>query len=83
MWVNKQHGIFPNQYHHFYDQGDTLIYPEHIADLLTIDKMYSIKIEKEQQKKEAKKGVKDLKNNKNSGGIGSNFYGQKFVYKNK
>jgi hypothetical protein len=67
MWVNKQHGIMPNQYHHFYDQGDTLIYPEHIADLLTIDKMYSIKIENEQKKKDAPKGVKD-------------FFGQKFKY---
>lgn len=74
----------PNQYHHFYDQGDTLIYPEHIADLLTIDKMYNIRIEKEHQKKEAKKGVKDLNNNKssNKGSGPSNFYGQKFMYRN-
>ena len=72
----------PNQYHYFYEQGDTLIYPEHIADLLTIDKMFKIRLEKEQQKKEAKKGLEGDKSKK-SGNIGSNFYGQKFVYRNK
>lgn len=77
MWINKQHGILPNQYHHFYDQGDTLIYPEHIADLLTVDKMYNIRLEKEHEKEESKK---QTSNNNNKG---SDFYGRKFVYNNK
>ena len=32
MCFYKQHGIMPNQYHYFYDQGDTIIYYEHITD---------------------------------------------------
>jgi hypothetical protein len=83
MWINKQHGIMPNQYHYFYDQGDTLIYPEHIADLLTIEKIWNNKMKREQHKAEQK-------NNKNKagGGVPSNnkgnegrgFYGQTFKY---
>lgn len=54
MWVNKQHGVMPNQYHHFYDNGDTLIYQEHIQDLIVIDKMFQNKLEKERKKQEGK-----------------------------
>ena len=77
MWVNKQYGIMPNQYHYFYEQGDTLIYPEHIADLITIDKMWNEKLKKDRQKEEQKQkgiGNNPLKN-KNQGGF-SGFYGQ-------
>ena len=80
MWLNKQHKILPTQYHHFYDQGDTLIYPEHIADLLTIDRMYQNRLKKDHDKEKAKNDAKNnnpLKNNNQ----GSNFYGKKFVYK--
>ena len=74
MWVNKQYGIMPNQYHHFYSQGDTLIYQEHIADIITIDKMWNSKLEKDRQKEEQKQKEK---NNplRNKGGVGG-FYGQ-------
>jgi hypothetical protein len=88
MWVNKQHGILPNQYHHFYDQGDTLIYPEHIEDLITIDKMYQNRLKREQQKTEAKHAAKKLQQHQQQGQQqqqqGSpNFYGQKFRYSDK
>jgi hypothetical protein len=77
MWYNKQHGIMPNQYHHFYDQGDTLIYPEHIADLLTIDKMWDNKITNERKKAEAAQKAKE----KNPFKKGEGFYGQTYKYK--
>jgi hypothetical protein len=89
MWINKQHGILPNQYHYFYEQGDTLIYPEHVADLITIDKMYQNRLKKEHQREEAKRAVKHnnpLKSNSSLGNQqqqpGANFYGTKFVYQN-
>lgn len=62
MWINKQYNIMPNQYHYFYDQGDTIIYPEHIADLITLDKIWNNKMKEEQHKAEAKQ----QKNNKNN-----------------
>ena len=77
MWVNKQYGIMPNQYHYFYEQGDTLIYPEHIADLITIDKMWNEKLKKDRQKEEQKQksGNNNPLKSKNQGGF-SGFYGQ-------
>jgi alpha-galactosidase/6-phospho-beta-glucosidase family protein len=90
MYLYKQHSILPNQYHHFYEHGETLIYPEHLADLITIDNMYHKRVEKEQHKE---KGKQDAKHNNplkqgfgsaaNSGSLGSNFYGRKYVYRNK
>lgn len=84
MWVNKQHGIMPNQYHYLYDEGDTLIYPEHIADLLTIDRIWNNKIKKEQQKAKQKQN-NPLLNQQNKRGLGSNegggFYNQTMKYK--
>lgn len=72
----------PNQYHWTYDQGDTLLFPEHIQDLLVIDRMWSNKMKKEQQKAEAKAkhaGANNpLKNQK--GGTGG-FYNQTYKYK--
>lgn len=79
MWTNKQYGIMPNQYHYYYNQGDTLIYPEHIADLITIDKIWNNKIKKEQQKEEAKQQNKN-KNNKGVSNQGG-FYGQTMKFK--
>jgi hypothetical protein len=79
MWMNKQHGIMPNQYHHFYDQGDTLIYPEHIADLITIDNIWNNKMKKEQQKAEAKQNKNNPLKNQTKRGLGNNeggFYGK-------
>jgi hypothetical protein len=85
MWVNKQYGIMPHQYHHFYEQGDTLIYPEHIADIITIDKMWNEKLKKERQKEEQKqKGVKNsplTDKSKAGGGLGG-FYGQTMKFNN-
>jgi len=54
MYNYKQHGILPNQYHYSYNDGDTIIFPEHVRDLVIIDKMMSNKIRKEQEKEEAK-----------------------------
>ena len=82
MWSNKQHDIFPNQYHHFYEQGDTLIFPEHIADIKTIDKMVSNKRLKDAEKERAeaerksKKGKGQGLGSKASGG----FYGHTFKF---
>lgn len=70
----------PNHYHWTYDQGDTLLYPEHIQDLLVIDRMWNNKMKKEQQKAEAKAKNKmnnPLKNQKSGGG----FYNQTYKYK--
>jgi hypothetical protein len=86
MWINKQHGIMPNQYHYFYNQGDTIIYPEHIADLLTIDKMWNNKMKKEQQKEEAKQQNKNknnpllLQQKQQQQNKGGGFYGQTMRY---
>lgn len=80
MWIYKSHGIMPNQYHYAYEQGDTLIYPEHIQDLMTIDKIWANKLSKEQHRQKAKAP----KNNplaKQKGGLGS-FYGQTYKYNN-
>jgi hypothetical protein len=76
MWGNRQHGIFPNQYHHTYEQGDTMIYPEHIADLRIIDKIVGNKRAIDKQKEESK--LKHQQNNPLKGG--NNFYGNTFKF---
>lgn len=90
MWVNKQHDIFPNMYHHFYEQGETLIYPEHIADIKIIDKIVSNKRIKDAEKERAEaerkqnKGKGGLGGGKSAvaGGKGSGFYGHTFKFNN-
>lgn len=77
MWVYRQHGIMPNQYHHFYGQNETLLYEEHIQDLLVIDKMMSNKINYQRKKAEAAQKAKE----KNPFGKGGGFYGHTFKYK--
>lgn len=89
MWINKSNGILPNQYHHFYEQGDTMLFPEHIADLYTIDKMWANRLkykEGEQKRKaETEKFKEQMKTGnqkyttRNQGGK-SNFFGQKYRY---
>lgn len=81
MFLNKQNGIMPNQYHYSYEQGDTLIFPEHIQDLLKIDIMWTNKLKKEQFKAEAKNAPNPLKNKNNSNSGSNNFFGRKFTYK--
>lgn len=90
MFINKENGILPNQYHWTYEQGDTLIYPEHIADLFVVGKMWSnrqkYRQSKDESKRETRKTYADIvagkqkQTIKNQGG-NSNFYGRKFVYK--
>ena len=78
MWIYKTHGIMPNQYHYAYEQGDTLLFPEHIQDLMVIDKIWTNKLKNEQHKKQSKAP----KNNplaKQKQGLG-NFYGQTYKY---
>jgi hypothetical protein len=77
MWIYKEHDILPNQWHHFYDQGDTILYLEHIQDLLTIDKMWNNKLIRERKKAEAAQRAKE----KNPFGKGAGFYGQTHKYK--
>ena len=69
----------PTQYHYFYENGDTIIYPEHIQDLQVIDQMWVNRMERERQKLESKNNAakSPLKqNNKPSG-----FYGKTYRYK--
>lgn len=84
MWYNKQHGIMPNQYHYFYEQGDTMIYPEHIHDLITIDTMWNSRLKRDQNKSEAK--AKNELNNplkqKQQQQMGG-FYNKTYKYNNK
>lgn len=84
MWSNKQHGIMPNQYHHTYEQGDTLIYPEHIADLKLIDKIVGNKLaadrRKEEQKLKHKQGGSNNQLGSNQQLGGNNFYGNTFKF---
>jgi hypothetical protein len=83
MFIYKQHGVMPNQWHHFYEQGDSIIYPEHIADLITVDNMWNKKLQKEREKEEQKQNNKNpLKNNKGGLGAGSGFYGQTMRFNN-
>ncbi|MGD1838548.1 MAG: hypothetical protein ACPKPY_10895 [Nitrososphaeraceae archaeon] len=86
MWINKRNGINPNQYHYFYEQGDTMIYPEHIADLSTLDSILADKEKHERFKKESK----DPKNNPlkqgkpisgAKGNKGAGFYNTTFKYR--
>jgi hypothetical protein len=79
MWVYKTHNILPTQYHHFYNQGETLIYPEHIQDLLVIDQMWGNKIKRQQNKERAKMQGKNNPLTKNNKGLGG-FYGNTFKY---
>ena len=67
----------PNQYHHFYGQNETLIYEEHIQDLLTIDKMWNNKLQYDRKKQESAQKAKE----KNPFGKGKGFYGQTYNYK--
>jgi len=79
MWANKQHGILPNQYHYSYEQGDTLIFPEHIQSLKLLDKIVANKHEADRKKEEAKQ--KHKQNNPLAGGKGGgNFYGRTFKF---
>ncbi|MGD1837504.1 MAG: hypothetical protein ACPKPY_05540 [Nitrososphaeraceae archaeon] len=55
MWLLYKKGIMPNQYHPSYDEGQTIIYPEHIADINTIDKFAHNKQKKLHQQTEAKR----------------------------
>lgn len=85
MWVNKQHDILPNQYHYTYEHGDTLIYPEHIADLKTIETMVSNKRKKDAEKAEEERKLKERRSNKGKGLGGTNkgghgFYGHTFRF---
>ena len=84
MYMNWQSGIKPTEYHYFYDQGDTIMYQEHIEDIYTISKMFENrhKYREGQQKREAeskalqeklKKGQKIA--TKNQGGA-SQFFGK-------
>lgn len=82
MWTYKQHGILPHQYHHSYENGDTIIYPEHIRDLVVIDKMMSNKLIKEQREEQEKQKQKQ-KHKKSLGSVGgSGFYGHTFRFNN-
>lgn len=84
MWIYKTHGILPTQYHEFYEQGDTILYIEHIQDLLTIDKMWANKLEMQRKKEEAKQKHKEnnpLKGGQHKQQGGGGFYGQTFRYK--
>ena len=78
MWSNRQVGILPNQYHYSYEQGDTLIYPEHIRDIKIIDKIVDNKYKVQRQKdEEAAKRKQNLGNSKKGG---SGFYGHTFKF---
>ena len=76
MWIYKQHGVLPNQYHHFYEQGDTIIFQEHLQDLVTIDKMWTNKLTYERKKQESAQKAKE----KNPFNKGKGFYGQTYNY---
>jgi hypothetical protein len=81
MWSNKQHGVLPNQYHYAYEQGDTLIYPEHIKNIRLLDKIVTNKHEADRRKEEAKQQSKQ--NNPLKGGSqkgGGSFYGHTFKF---
>ena len=83
MWIYKTHGILPTQYHHFYEQNETLLYPEHIQDLLVIDTIWNNKMKMLQHKAEAKQRAKSHNplSKGNTGGLGG-FYGQTYKYDN-
>jgi hypothetical protein len=78
MWSNKQHDIMPNQYHYSYEQGDTLIFPEHIQDLKLIDKIVTNKRRSDEQKEASKQ--KHKQNNPLGAGGSGNFYGRTFKF---
>ena len=80
MWIYKTHGIMPNQHHHFYDQGDTMLYNEHIQDLMTIDKIWSNKVKMNKHKQQSK-APKNNPLSKQKQGLGG-FYGQTYRYNN-
>jgi hypothetical protein len=99
MFSNKQqHGILPTQYHYFYNQGDTIIYPEHIQDLQVIDQMWTNRKNREQHKAQSKNqtlnNINNLpikKHNKpiisnnfnNNNSSSSGFYNKTYKYTNK
>jgi len=70
----------PNQYHYFYGQNETLLYEEHIQDLLTIDRMWVNKQEYQRKKEESAKKAKEKNPFKKAGDSGG-FYGHTFKYK--
>ena len=88
MYMNNQSGILPTQYHWSYEQGDTIIYPEHVADLFTLEKMWSNRKKyregKARQEQEAKALQEKLKSGQNvttlNQGGASAFYGKKYRY---
>lgn len=89
MWNYKQLGILPNQYHYSYENGDTLIYPEHIRDIAVIDTMVSNKHKADAEKQKAESERKSKKSGIGSGaggkGVGKQsqgFYGHTFRFDN-
>ena len=86
MWTYKQHGILPNQYHYSYENGDTIIYPEHVRDLVVLDKIMTnklVKEQKEEQERQRQKQKNPLGAGIGGGKIGgSGFYGHTFRFNN-
>lgn len=83
MWNYKQHGIFPNQYHYSYNDGDTIIYPEHLRDIVIIDKIMTNKLLKEQKEEQERQKQKQKKSSLGTSGGktgGSGFYGHTFKF---
>ena len=86
--MNRQSDIFPNQYHYFYEQGDTLLYQEHIEDLYTISKMFENRRKYREGKQKQEQEAKALQQKMNAGqnttsrnkGGASQFYGKKYSY---
>ena len=88
MWIHRGNGILPTQYHWSYEQGDTIIYPEHLADISVVDKMWTNRTKYREGKAAAEQKQKEFQKQMKSGqkfttqnkGGSSSFFGKKYHY---
>lgn len=78
MYINHKNGFPPNTWHEFYEDGQTMIYPEHIEDIKTLEKIYANKAKIDSAKKQGPTH-NPLKSGKTS--LGGRFYGKKTSYR--
>ena len=81
LYVNHKQGFPPNSWHYFYEEGQTMLYNEHIEDIKTVEKMFYNKHKIENAKKS---GPTHNPLKAGSGGkrsLGGKFYGKKTNYR--
>lgn len=52
VWLNHKYGFQPREWHHSYANTQEPNYPEHLADIRTVEKMWGNRQKREQAKEQ-------------------------------